>query len=59
MSKHAHIASSLNFEWLVQAAKHIAKFDTEESVELSTEQLPPKSLATMCINGERPHASTP
>jgi hypothetical protein len=49
MSKYPDLSSSLNFEWLVQAAKHIAKFDTAETVELSAAQLPPKSLAAICI----------
>lgn len=55
MVKYPHLSSSLNFEWLAQAAKHIAKFDTAETIELSAAQLPPKSLATICIAGELPH----
>ncbi|RVX75624.1 hypothetical protein B0A52_00977 [Exophiala mesophila] len=50
ISKHSHISDSLNFEWLVQAGKYITRCDTGETVELSAAQLPPKSLATMCIN---------
>lgn len=49
ISKYPHLSSSLNFEWLVQAAKHIAKVDTAETIELSAAQLPPKSLAAICI----------
>jgi hypothetical protein len=53
MTKYPHHSSKLNFEWLVQAAKHIAKFDIGETFELSAGQLPPKSLAAMCIAGKK------
>ncbi|KIW13565.1 hypothetical protein PV08_08753 [Exophiala spinifera] len=49
-TKHPQLSSDLNFEWLVQAAKHIAKFDSDATMELSSGQLPPKSLAAICVN---------
>lgn len=55
LNKYPHLSSSLNFEWLVQAAKHIAKMDISETIELSPAQLPPKSLAAICIAGEYFH----
>lgn len=53
INKHPQLSSGLNFEWLVQAAKHVVKFDTDDTVELSAAQLPPKSLAAMCIAGKK------
>lgn len=55
MTKYPHLSSNLNFEWLVQAGKHIARTDTDESVQLSAEQLPPKSLAIIYIAGKGIH----
>ncbi|KAK6368158.1 hypothetical protein LTS17_009899 [Exophiala oligosperma] len=51
MTKYPHLTSNLNFEWLVQAGKHIARVDADETIQLSAEQLPAKSLAAMCIAG--------
>jgi len=49
MSRYPDLTSSLNFEWLVQAAKHISKVDTAEHIQVCASQLPPKSLAAICI----------
>lgn len=49
LSKYPYLSSSMNFEWLVQAAKHITRLDAAETIELSAAQLPPKSLAAICI----------
>jgi hypothetical protein len=51
ISRHPEATSALNLEWLVQAAKHIAKFDKDETLDLSPGQLPPKSLAAICVSG--------
>lgn len=52
MQRYPDLSSGLNFQWLVQAGKHIAKFDAVNTVDLTPEQLPPKSLASMCISGK-------
>lgn len=58
MTKYPHLTSNLNFEWLVQAGKHIARVDADETIQLSAEQLPAKSLAAMCIAGKGVHELT-